>query len=134
MAQHPAQLLTPDRCLTDVIERSLWGCGCKLHPLSVETRFICIPQQPRHTPRYELLSRAVGKGMSVPMQARMSAQGIPQVAVVAGSCTAGGAYVPAMADESIIVRTVTIHQTWHLGAALRTGLSLPSRACAACSE
>jgi hypothetical protein len=34
----------------------------------------------------------------------MSAQGIPQVAVVAGSCTAGGAYVPAMADESIIVR------------------------------
>ena len=38
----------------------------------------------------------------------MSAQGIPQVAVVAGSCTAGGAYVPAMADESIIVRTVTV--------------------------
>ncbi len=34
----------------------------------------------------------------------MSAQGIPQVAVVAGSCTAGGAYVPAMADESVIVR------------------------------
>lgn len=40
----------------------------------------------------------------MPVQARMSAQGIPQVAVVAGSCTAGGAYVPAMADESIIVR------------------------------
>ncbi|PSC74671.1 methylcrotonoyl-carboxylase [Micractinium conductrix] len=37
-------------------------------------------------------------------QARMSAEGIPQVAVVLGSCTAGGAYVPAMADESIIVR------------------------------
>ena len=37
-------------------------------------------------------------------QARMSAAGIPQVAVVLGSCTAGGAYVPAMADESIIVR------------------------------
>lgn len=34
----------------------------------------------------------------------MSAQGIPQVAVVMGSCTAGGAYVPAMADETIIVR------------------------------
>jgi 3-methylcrotonyl-CoA carboxylase beta subunit len=33
----------------------------------------------------------------------MSAQGIPQIAVVMGSCTAGGAYVPAMADESIIV-------------------------------
>ncbi|NNL64381.1 MAG: methylcrotonoyl-CoA carboxylase [Woeseiaceae bacterium] len=37
-------------------------------------------------------------------QARLSAQGIPQVAVVMGSCTAGGAYVPAMCDESIIVR------------------------------
>lgn len=37
-------------------------------------------------------------------QARMSAAGIPQIAVVLGSCTAGGAYVPAMADESIIVR------------------------------
>ena len=34
----------------------------------------------------------------------MSAQGIPQIAVVMGSCTAGGAYVPAMADESIIVK------------------------------
>lgn len=34
----------------------------------------------------------------------MSAMGIPQVAVVLGSCTAGGAYVPAMADESIIVK------------------------------
>ena len=37
-------------------------------------------------------------------QARMSAVGIPQVAVVMGSCTAGGAYVPAMADVSIIVK------------------------------
>ncbi len=37
-------------------------------------------------------------------QARMSAQGIPQIAAVLGSSTAGGAYVPAMADESIIVR------------------------------
>ena len=37
-------------------------------------------------------------------QANLSAQGIPQVAVVMGSCTAGGAYVPAMADESIIVK------------------------------
>ena len=36
-------------------------------------------------------------------QARMSAQGIPQIAVVMGSCTAGGAYVPAMSDETIIV-------------------------------
>jgi len=37
-------------------------------------------------------------------QANMSAAGIPQIAVVMGSCTAGGAYVPAMADESIIVQ------------------------------
>jgi 3-methylcrotonyl-CoA carboxylase beta subunit len=37
-------------------------------------------------------------------QATMSAAGIPQIAVVMGSCTAGGAYVPAMSDESIIVR------------------------------
>ncbi|MGB0359810.1 MAG: carboxyl transferase domain-containing protein [Endozoicomonas sp.] len=37
-------------------------------------------------------------------QANMSAKGIPQIAAVMGSCTAGGAYVPAMADESIIVQ------------------------------
>jgi acetyl-CoA carboxylase carboxyltransferase component len=37
-------------------------------------------------------------------QARLSAKGIPQIAVVMGSCTAGGAYVPAMSDETIIVR------------------------------
>src|SRR5678815_2433051 len=37
-------------------------------------------------------------------QANLSAQAIPQIAVVMGSCTAGGAYVPAMSDESIIVR------------------------------
>ena len=43
-------------------------------------------------------------GRSFFNQANMSALGIPQIAVVMGSCTAGGAYVPAMADESIIVR------------------------------
>jgi 3-methylcrotonyl-CoA carboxylase beta subunit len=37
-------------------------------------------------------------------QANMSAKGIPQIAVVMGSCTAGGAYVPAMSDQSVIVR------------------------------
>src|SRR5258705_9387660 len=36
-------------------------------------------------------------------QARLSAAGIPQIAAVMGSCTAGGAYVPAMSDETIIV-------------------------------
>jgi 3-methylcrotonyl-CoA carboxylase beta subunit len=34
----------------------------------------------------------------------MSSMGIPQIAVVMGSCTAGGAYVPTMADENVIVR------------------------------
>ena len=43
-------------------------------------------------------------GRSFYNQARMSGEGIPQIALVMGSCTAGGAYVPAMADESIIVR------------------------------
>jgi len=37
-------------------------------------------------------------------QARMSSKGIPQIAVVMGSCTAGGAYIPAMSDETIIVK------------------------------
>ncbi len=37
-------------------------------------------------------------------QANMSAQGIPQIGIVMGSCTAGGAYMPAMSDESVIVR------------------------------
>src|SRR5215203_4329415 len=37
-------------------------------------------------------------------QAQMSSKGIPQIACVMGSCTAGGAYVPAMSDESVIVR------------------------------
>lgn len=37
-------------------------------------------------------------------QSRLSAEGIPQVAIVMGSCTAGGAYIPAMSDESIIVQ------------------------------
>jgi len=37
-------------------------------------------------------------------QARLSAMGIPQISIVLGSCTAGGAYVPAMSDETVIVR------------------------------
>jgi 3-methylcrotonyl-CoA carboxylase beta subunit len=45
-------------------------------------------------------------------QAIMSAAGIPQVAVVMGSCTAGGAYVPAMSDESIIVRGTRAPSSW----------------------
>merc|ERR1712185_280676 len=45
-------------------------------------------------------------------QATLSAMGVPQVAVVMGSCTAGGAYVPAMSDEAVIVRG---HGTVFLG-------------------
>ena len=45
-------------------------------------------------------------------QAKLSAEGIPQIAVVLGSCTAGGAYVPAMCDESVIVEN---HGTIFLG-------------------
>lgn len=43
-------------------------------------------------------------GRSFYNQANMSSEGIPQIALVMGSCTAGGAYVPAMCDESIIVK------------------------------
>ena len=45
-------------------------------------------------------------------QAQMSAAGIPQIAAVMGSCTAGGAYVPAMADESVIVRNGRAPSSW----------------------
>ena len=58
-------------------------------------------------------------------QARMSAQGIPQIAVVMGSCTAGGAYVPAMSDETVIVRG-TGHDL-HRRAAAREGRDRPGR-------
>jgi acetyl-CoA carboxylase carboxyltransferase component len=44
-------------------------------------------------------------------QAQMSARGIPQVALVMGSCTAGGAYVPAMSDETVIVQGTTRRST-----------------------
>jgi acetyl-CoA carboxylase carboxyltransferase component len=52
----------------------------------------------------ELFPDRDGFGRIFYHQARMSAAGIPQVAVVMGSCTAGGAYVPAMSDETVIVR------------------------------
>ena len=47
-------------------------------------------------------------GRSFYNQANMSAEGIPQIAVVMGSCTAGGAYVPAMSDEAIIVQDLSL--------------------------
>ena len=51
----------------------------------------------------EIFPDAHNGGYGFFLQARMSAAGIPQVAVVMGSCTAGGGYVPAMCDENIIV-------------------------------
>ena len=45
-------------------------------------------------------------------QARMSAAGIPQIAAVMGSCTAGGAYVPAMCDETVIVQAAPARSSW----------------------
>jgi 3-methylcrotonyl-CoA carboxylase beta subunit len=39
--------------------------------------------------------------------ARMSSKGIPQISVVMGSCTAGGAYIPAMSDETVIVKNLS---------------------------
>jgi len=52
----------------------------------------------------EVFPDAEGFGRIFANQAAMSAAGIPQLAAVLGSCTAGGAYVPAMSDESVIVR------------------------------
>ena len=46
-------------------------------------------------------------------QANLSARGIPQIAVVMGSCTAGGAYVPAMADQSMVRNQATIFSPAH---------------------
>ncbi len=51
----------------------------------------------------EIFPDSTNGGRGFYMQARMSAAGIPQVAVVMGSCTAGGAYTPAMCDENVIV-------------------------------
>ncbi len=64
----------------------------------------------------ELFPDVRGFGQSFYNQANLSAEGIAQIAAVLGSCTAGGAYVPAMCDESVIVA--------------RTGDDLPRRAAA----
>ena len=64
----------------------------------VDSGGIFLPEQARVFPD------RFGFGRIFYNQARLSAAGIPQIAVVMGSCTAGGAYVPAMSDETIIVR------------------------------
>ncbi len=64
----------------------------------VDSGGIFLPEQSRVFPDKEDFGRIFSN------QARMSAMEIPQTAVVMGSCTAGGAYIPAMCDESIIVK------------------------------
>ncbi|MGQ1948734.1 carboxyl transferase domain-containing protein [Geofilum sp. OHC36d9] len=64
----------------------------------VDSGGIFLPEQARVFPDRDDFGRIFYN------QARMSAAGIPQIAIVMGSCTAGGAYVPAMSDETIIVR------------------------------
>lgn len=64
----------------------------------VDSGGIFLPEQARIFPDRE------GFGRIFYNQSQMSAAGIPQISVVMGSCTAGGAYVPAMSDETIIVK------------------------------
>jgi len=64
----------------------------------VDSGGIFLPEQSRVFPDRDDFGRIFSN------QARMSAMKIPQIAVVMGSCTAGGAYIPAMSDESIIVK------------------------------
>ncbi|MEF8809978.1 MAG: carboxyl transferase domain-containing protein [Bacteroidales bacterium] len=64
----------------------------------VDSGGIFLPEQSRVFPDKEDFGRLFRN------QAQMSAEGIPQISIVMGSCTAGGAYVPALSDETIIVR------------------------------
>ncbi|MCK9639438.1 MAG: methylcrotonoyl-CoA carboxylase [Prolixibacteraceae bacterium] len=64
----------------------------------VDSGGIFLPEQANIFPDHD------GFGRIFYNQAQMSAEGIPQLSIVMGSCTAGGAYVPAMSDETIIVR------------------------------
>lgn len=64
----------------------------------VDSGGIFLPQQARVFPDREDFGRIFFN------QARLSAEGVPQISIVMGSCTAGGAYIPAMSDETIIVR------------------------------
>ncbi|MFO8086683.1 MAG: carboxyl transferase domain-containing protein [Bacteroidales bacterium] len=64
----------------------------------VDSGGVFLPEQSRVFPDKEDFGRLFYH------QARMSAMGLPQISIVMGSCTAGGAYVPAMSDETIIVK------------------------------
>ena len=64
----------------------------------VDSGGIFLPEQSRIFPDHD------GFGRIFYYQSQMSAAGIPQISIVMGSCTAGGAYVPAMSDETIIVK------------------------------
>src|SRR4029079_14428845 len=82
-------------------------CGAQL--FAEENRLLCVylvDSGGAHLPSQdEVFPDADHFGRIFYNQANMSAAAIPQIAVVMGSCTAGGASVPAMIDESIIVRT-----------------------------
>jgi hypothetical protein len=75
------------------------------HTVLLVYRVVCSYSQSGYcssvTPPFKILVGLTTRALCVHYAA---IQGIPQIAVVMGSCTAGGAYVPAMADESIIVR------------------------------
>jgi 3-methylcrotonyl-CoA carboxylase beta subunit len=84
------------------VKKHLRSEDCRAEPAAVHRP----GRQRRREPAY------AGRGLSRPLslradlfnQANLSAQGVPQVAAVMGSCTAGGAYVPAMSDETVVVR------------------------------
>ncbi|CAG8496758.1 4450_t:CDS:10 [Scutellospora calospora] len=71
--------------------------GGTYYPITVDSGGANLPQQAEVFPDRDHFGRIFYN------QATMSAAGIPQIAIVMGSCTAGGAYVPSMSDESIIV-------------------------------
>src|SRR5437773_930933 len=92
------------------IARAREGGGAKYierhraqHKLPVRERIARLVD-PGSPPLAEVLTVRDHSGRIFFNQARMSAERIPPIAVVMGSCTAGGAYVPAMSDETIIVK------------------------------
>src|SRR5947199_341558 len=96
------------RRLVDELNTKLAAAGVGCNERALQNRLPCIylvdsggaflPRQDEVFPDREHFGRIFYN------QATMSAKGIPQVAAVLGSCTAGGAYVPAMSDEAVIVR------------------------------
>src|SRR5216683_5276873 len=93
ITRSPARRLRSEEHTSELQSRSDLVCR-----LLLETKKTYIPKQDEVFPDRDHFGRIFFN------QANMSAKGIPQVAMVMGSCTAGGAYVPAMSDETVIVR------------------------------